>query len=325
MAEQLISCGTQAWPDQRSAAVSDEDRHAANRFSGAARGRTRTSYYRRTFQLSFLAFISLAFAGGASHSQAGDHVRFLINYGGDLGDRTAAYDVVVLDPDTTALASARRRPSTILLGYLSLGEVHSGRDYFPQVQAEGFVLRPNPSWPDARFIDLRDRRWHKRVIESLVPKILAKGFNGIFFDTLDDAEFLEKQDPVRFAGMVDAAAELLREVRRRFPGIHLMVNRGYAVLPHAPGSFDMLLGESVFTTFDAASGTYRFLSDGDYHWQVERMRDARKRDPKLRLFSLDYWNADDAPGIARIYTRERANGFIPYVGTPDLTRIVPEP
>jgi hypothetical protein len=55
------------------------------------------------------------------------------------------------------------------------------------------------------------------------------------------------------------------------------------------------------------------------------MRQAQRRDPKLRLFSLDYWSPDDHKGIARIYAQERANGFIPYVGTRDLTKIVIEP
>ena len=104
-----------------------------------------------------------------------------------------------------------------------------------------------------------------------------------------------------------------------------MVNRGYAVLPRAVGAFDMLLGESVLTTWDSASSGYRPMSESDAHWQIEQMRQAQRRDPKLRLFSLDYWSPDDPKGIARIYAQERANGFIPYVGTRDLTTIVVEP
>jgi polysaccharide biosynthesis protein PelA len=296
----------------------------ADEIPAARRCRTWIAKYQRGLLVSFLAFIALAFLDGGRDSQARD-VRFLINYGSAVGERIAGYDVAVLDVDAAASTIAKRHPGATILGYLSLGEVHSGRDYFAEVKAAGYLLRPNPSWPDARFIDLRDRRWHKLVIERLVPAILAKGVNGLFFDTLDDAEFLEAQDPARFAGMVDAAAELLRGIRQRFPGIPLMVNRGYAVLPRAPGAFDMLLGESVFTTYDAKSGAYRLLPEADYRWQVERMRDAQRRDPKLRLFTLDYWNPEDPRGIARIYTQQRTNGFIPYVGTPDLTRIVSAP
>jgi uncharacterized protein (TIGR01370 family) len=298
---------------------------APDAIGATARDRDWSAKYQRRRVVTFLAFIALGLLGGTRDSQARGHVRFLINYGADVGEQIGNYDVAVLDPSIPAAAIARRNPHAILLGYLSLGEVHSGRDYFADVEAEGLLLRPNANWPDARFIDLRDRRWHKRVIEKLVPEILAKGFDGIFFDTLDDAEFLETQDPKQFAGMVDAAADLLRAIRQRFPGVQLMVNRGFAVLPRAAGAFDMLLGESVFTTYDTTSGAYKLAAEADYQWQIDRMRDAQRRDPKLRLFSLDYWNADDPRGIARIYAQERTNGFTPYVGTRDLTRIVIEP
>ena len=103
-----------------------------------------------------------------------------------------------------------------------------------------------------------------------------------------------------------------------------MINRGYAVLPRVPGEFDMLLGESVRSTFNAASGSYAFVSDTDYRWQLDRMEEASRRDRRLRLFTLDYWDVEDLPGIARLYAEARSRGFVPYVGTFDLTRIVPE-
>jgi uncharacterized protein (TIGR01370 family) len=292
---------------------------------GIGRGLIRPPGRRQVIMISSLASLALLMIARSPESVARNRASFLINYGAEIGASIGHYDIAVLDADIAASAIAVRRPGATILGYLSLGEVHSGRRYYADVKAEGFLLRPNPSWPDARFVDMRDLRWHRRVIEELVPEILAKGFDGVFFDTLDDAEFLEQQDPARFAGMVDAAAALLRGIRRRHPGVPLMVNRGYAVLPQASGTFDMLLGESVYTTYDAATGAYRPVPDADYRWQVERMREAHRRDPRLRLFSLDYWNPDDPRGIARIYAQQRANGFVPYVGTPDLTRIVPEP
>jgi polysaccharide biosynthesis protein PelA len=280
---------------------------------------------RRSLLVTLLAFTTLVIPRLLRDSEAREQARFLIDYSSAVDRRVGHFDIAVLDVNVAGSIIAARRPGAVFLGYLSLGEVHSGRDYFADAAAEGFILRPNPSWPDTRFVDLRDQRWHDRVIGKLVPEILAKGFNGLFLDTLDDAEFLERQDPTRCAGMVDAAAALLRKIHQRFPGVPLMVNRGYAVLPRAVGAFDMLLGESVVTTWDSGSRGYRSMSESDASWQIEQMRQAQRRDPKLRLFSLDYWSPDDPKGIARIYAQERANGFIPYVGTRDLTTIVVEP
>ncbi len=250
--------------------------------------------------------------------------RFLVYYGVADNDEIERYDLIVLDSDV-APAVLRRRSGATFLGYLSLGEVHGGRHYFSEVDKDGLLLAPNPNWPDARLVDMRSRRWHDRVIGQLVPAILARGFQGVFIDTLDNAEALEAQDPVRFAGMVEGAARLVRAINRCFPDMPVMINRGYAVLPRVAGAFHMLLGESVRATFITSTSTYEMVPEDGYAWQVRRMREARERDPRVRLFSLDYWNPEDRDGIARLYALQRANGFIPYVGTFDLTRIVPEP
>lgn len=251
--------------------------------------------------------------------------RFLVYYGADDDPAIADYDVAVLDAEADGALLARRARSATFLGYLGLCEIHTRRSYFAELAEQGVLIERNPSWPDAWYVDFRSERWRKHVLERLVPELLRRGFEGVFLDTLDDAEHLELRDRARFAGMVEHAAELVREIRRRFPRTQIMVNRGYAVLPRIAGQFDMLLGESVRATYVAASNAYALVSDDDYEWQRRRMWEARNRDPRLRLFSLDYWAPDDREGIARLYAEQRANGFVPYVATPDLARIVPAP
>jgi uncharacterized protein (TIGR01370 family) len=275
--------------------------------------------------LAGLALAGPAIRGSAAAFAGAREPRFLVYYGRSDLAAIRHYDVAVLDSDVEADIPSRRSPGGVLLGYLSLGEVHGTRAYFPEVHGDGLLLDANPNWPDARFVDVRAARWRDRIVAQLVPAILSRGFDGLFFDTLDSAEFLETRNPTRFAGMVEGAADLVRSVRQSFPGVPIMVNRGYAVLPRIAGKFDMLLGESVRTTLDARSGTYRPVPESGYLWQAERMRRARDRDPRLRLFSLDYWDPEDREGIARIYAGQRANGFVPYVGTLDLTSIVAEP
>jgi endo-alpha-1,4-polygalactosaminidase (GH114 family) len=51
----------------------------------------------------------------------------------------------------------------------------------------------------------------------------------------------------------------------------------------------------------------------------------RRKHPALRVYTLDYWDPADTASIARIYATQRANGFVPYVATTALDRIVAEP
>ena len=255
--------------------------------------------------------------GGSGHG-------FLVYYGSTYSAISGDYSQVVIEDHDRAEAVLKLRPATKFLCYFSVAEVNSGRPYYAKLKAAGIVGNANPNWPDARFIDVRSHLWRKILITELIPAVLAKGYSGVFLDTLDSAEALEQRNPVRFAGMVEAAAGIVSGIRQAFPGIEIMINRGYAVLPHVVGQYNSLLGESVRTTF-GAENQYRRLSESDVEWQRAKMFEARARDSSLQLFSLDYWDPTDSAGIARIYAEARADGMSPYVATPDLNQVVPEP
>ena len=44
---------------------------------------------------------------------------------------------------------------------------------FDEVAKQGLLLDENPNWPGAFAVDIRDPRWHARVLGELVPKRLA--------------------------------------------------------------------------------------------------------------------------------------------------------
>ncbi|MGH7005234.1 MAG: endo alpha-1,4 polygalactosaminidase [Alphaproteobacteria bacterium] len=235
------------------------------------------------------------------------------------------YRLIVLDsthhPPIRPLLEQRKT----VIGYISLGEAENYRDYYKDVEKEGILLDKNPNWPDSRYVDVRDVRWTRRVLEELIPRLLHKGFQGIFIDTLDNPPDLERRDPSRFKGMTEAAANLVKAIRRHYPRMYIMLNRAYEVLPAVEGQIDAVLGESVFTEIDFEKKTYRLTDAKVYRQQVEWLQAARKRQPKLQIYTLDYWKPEDAPGIIRIYAEQRKNGFIPYVSVKELDRIFREP
>jgi hypothetical protein len=237
----------------------------------------------------------------------------------------AGFDLLVLDPDHHPPLSPLSDRGQLLLAYVSLTEVGAHRDFFPRLEKAGALLEAHPHWKDARFIDIRNPQWGVLLVEHIVPQVLAAGFDGLFLDTLDDAEFLETRDPKRFAGTKDAAIAIVRTLRRHYPTIRLMVNRGYAIMPDIARSVDFVLGESVQGSFDPETKEYRRPDDSDVAWQVGKLEDAARRNPRLRILTLDYWSPDDEAGIRDIYQTQRLRGFSPYVATPLLDRVVKEP
>jgi uncharacterized protein (TIGR01370 family) len=252
--------------------------------------------------------------------------RWAVDYGTATDPAVArGFDLLVLEPGHARAIAPLRGPGSQLLGYLSLGEVEQGRDYIGMLRREGALKAPNANWPDARLVDLRHAAWTRLVLDRLIPEILRKGYDGIFFDTLDNAEALERKDPVGCAGMIDAAAELVRSIRQRFPGSVLMMNRGYALLPRVASHVDLVLGEAMASRWNFSTKQYELTPPADWTWQADRLIAARTANPALRLTTLDYWDPADRGTIISLYDRERQAGFHPYVATLALNRIYPEP
>lgn len=235
------------------------------------------------------------------------------------------YRLAVLDADAHPPLRRLAAQGTVLLGYLSVGEVERHRAHYEAVRAEGILSDENPNWPGSFYVDVRSRRWRDRVVQELVPRILAKGFHGIFLDTLDNPPHLERTDPRRYAGMTRAAADLVKAIRARHPSILIMLNRGYEILPAVAGDIDMSLAESLLSGWDFAAKRPAPVSAEDHAAQLAVLREAKRLNPALRLFSLDYADPEDKAAVARLYARQRADGFAPYVATVELDRIVPEP
>lgn len=276
-------------------------------------------------QPAMVAGIVLALLGRSMPAAAEDE-RWVVVYSAKPAiEAFRDYRLIVLDskhhPPIRALLEQRKT----VIGYISLGEAENYRDYYKEVEKEGILLDRNPNWPDSRYVDVRDPRWTRRVIEDLIPRLLHQGFQGIFIDTFDNPPELERRDPERFKGMTAAAANLVKAIRRHYPRIYIMLNRAYGILPAVEGQIDAVLGESVFTEIDFENKAYRFTEAKLYRQQVELLQAARRRQPKLMVYTLDYWKPEDMAGIIRIYAEQRKNGFVPYVSVKELDRIFKEP
>ena len=262
---------------------------------------------------------------GLSAAGAPRVTRFVVYYGEEAPSSAFAdYELVVLDGENHPPLQPLRKRGKTLLGYLSLGEVSQARSYFGELRSAGLLLMENPNWKGSFMIDLRSPHWTERVLDQLVPERLRSGFDGVFLDTVDNAAYLERLDPERFEGMIDAAVGLVHQIRLRHPTAPIMMNRGYELLGEVADHIDFVLGESVLSDYDFDTKSYRWVADGEYREQVNILRKARERRPEIQILTLDYWDPTDREGIRQIYQEQRANGFVPYVGTVELDRIVRE-
>ena len=268
-----------------------------------------------------MAVLAATLMSGLSHAEP----RFVIYYGDTAQPGTFdGYNVIVLNGEHHPVL-AGLPPNSATFGYLSLGEAAHDRGYFPAARQAGVLLGGNPNWPGSFYVDLRKPAWQHLVLDQLAPAILAQGFQGLFLDTLDDAAFLEKADPKRNAGMVEAAAGLVHALHVRFPNAPIILNRAYEIQAQVAPDLWGVLGESVLTDYAFAKKQYVRQSASDASWQMDQLRTLRAHYPALHVFTLDYWTPSDQGTIRRLYAQQRQAGNTPYVATIDLQRIVPEP
>lgn len=261
----------------------------------------------------------------AAAMPAHGEIRWVVFYGMQADEATlAAYDLLVLDAGFDGPIERFTSRGKAVCGYLSLAEIRTSDPLFNSVDPAA-LLEENPDWRGTRRVDIRHPAWRRFVVEQQIPLLLARGFNGLMLDTLDTPPHLEQIDPVRFKGMRQAAIDLVDSIRSRWPGLILVMNRGYVLLPDLLQSIDAIIAESLVATSDSRSGGFTWVDKARVDLQLQFLEPAAKRFPRLPILSLDYWNPQDIETIAAIYRAERTFGHHPYVATRLLDRIVPEP
>lgn len=234
------------------------------------------------------------------------------------------YDLVVFDriyhPKLKIL-----KGKTILLAYVSAGELHGDdKKALSQLRVEKAVFKANEKW-DSHVIDLTSATWRSMVMTQ-VADALKQGFDGVMLDTLDSPLYASaKLSPELGEANRQAAIQLISDIRQAHPRLKLMVNRALDVLPEVSGQLDFILCESILSETNVSTGQYALVSPNTYRQVADRLQDVAVQAPQLKIYSLDYWNLDDVDGTRLLYALQRENGFIPYVTTPDLRTLSPEP
>ncbi len=234
------------------------------------------------------------------------------------------YDLVVFDRQHhPKLAPLLDRDITVL-AYVSGGEIAQDAPFLTKLKGSGAILAHNATW-DSHVVDLTYAAWRSRVLEQ-VADAEAKGFSGIMLDTLDSPLHYaaEKGKELGEANRL-AAIQLVRDIRTTYPAMKLMMNRGLAILPEVSEQLDFILAESVLAETNVSTGQSRLFSPNTYRQVVAQLHAAQRQSPQLKIYTLDYWNKDDVDGIQLLYALQRAHGFAPYVTSPDLRQLSPEP
>lgn len=255
-------------------------------------------------------------------AQSGQNKTWLCYYDKYFGlDEYGRFDIVVLDGFHHPALRRYEPGKPLLIGYVSVGEEKPGGPAWELVQNKPYVIGSNANW-DTLVLDLRSLEWQNTLLDTVIPGVLAQGFDGIFLDTLDSPLALEAgENAQKFSGMSAATVEFLHKLRARYPNLVIVQNRALTILPKTARLIDYVLIESLFSDYDFKEKTYQETSAELRAELIDLVRKGTQENPQLGVLTLEYASANQTEMIRDAIAFSRRNGFIPYVSTIALDQI----
>jgi hypothetical protein len=239
-------------------------------------------------------------------------------YGAELpADSLSHFDRVVVQADqadAAGLALLRRRGSTVF-AYVSLSELSRHQ---AAALDDRWRLGNNPDW-QTLIMDAAHPGWRRHLIEKQFQPLWDRGYRAFFLDNLDSYQRAVKSQEARDA-QVQGLSQIIADLHARFPGVQLLLNRGFELLPRVAPLAVGLVAESLFRGFNPASHNYVEVSEADRSWLLSQLRTARDK-YHLPITAIDYVAPSNRELSRSTAQRIAALGITPWISDGALTAV----
>lgn len=227
-----------------------------------------------------------------------------------------AFDIVVVDPDTSGLHPARyNTASSTLFAYTSVGEADPRRSHFTEMDPT-WLVGDNASWK-SKVVDVSNPAWQTFFLDKVIEPLWQAGYRGFFLDTMDSYQLApEKMDRTRLR---EGLVATIKGIRQRHPEARLILNRGFELLPSVKSDVYAVAAESLYQTFDPATGAYREVKEQDRAWLLARLEEVRQAG--LPAIVIDYLPPGSREQARTTAAQIRKQGYVPWVTDKDLATI----
>jgi polysaccharide biosynthesis protein PelA len=221
-------------------------------------------------------------------------------------DELRAYDIAVVDPHANIDTKPVPYAKTQWYAYVSLGEWDGT---LPKIFKKNWTLTKNTTW-NSHVINQANPQWRMYFINKVIAPLWKKGYHGFFLDTLDSyqlAKLSKTQQRAQEAGLISTITAL----KKRFPTAHIILNRGFEILPKVKNLINGVAIESLYRSWDQAKKRYTRVSPNDQKWVMARMNTVKKE--HLWPIVIDYVSAKNRALQIATAKKIKAAGFIPFV------------
>ncbi|MBN6186790.1 endo alpha-1,4 polygalactosaminidase [Aneurinibacillus sp. BA2021] len=147
------------------------------------------------------------------------------------------YNLVIVEPYQYTKAEVERikKGGTMVIGYVSAMEVAAwNQTLLNKCEPADFFLRNNEKvhfteW-DSYLMDITSPHYQQVLLDEVRNQVAAKGFDGVFLDTVGDIDDQHGNDPVMLTLQQFGMATVMSEIKAQFPGLYLIQNWGFGTL-----------------------------------------------------------------------------------------------
>lgn len=210
-----------------------------------------------------------------------------------------------------------KRHGAQVFAYLSLGEVEAWRVKENDAPKSALVAK-NKHW-DSAVADLTQPAWGEYIIEDRIRPLWQSGYRGFFLDTLDSYRLFATEEAEADKQQV-ALVNLIKKIRQVYPGIKLILNRGFEILDRVQDDVIGIAAESLYQQWDPSNQQYGPVPEDQQDYLMAQFKRIRDR-YQLPLIAIDYVAPEEREKARATAHRIAAAGFIPWVSTWELNQV----
>jgi uncharacterized protein (TIGR01370 family) len=229
----------------------------------------------------------------------------------------APYELIVLDGELTppARVAQLRAGGSVVLGYLSVGTIEPFRTWYRKLKP--YRLKDRFDEFDEFYARVSARGFRRAIAGRIAPKVLSRGFDGLFLDNVDMIEL----HPRERRGMSRLVGALARLVHRR-GGVLFSQNGDRSIKPMLR-FLDGWNREDVTWTYSFKRKRYVRVPPRD---TAEAQAALRRIDTRgLLVTSSDYTATGDAAAESEAVANACAAAAVPFVSDIALRRLPAAP
>ena len=234
-----------------------------------------------------------------------------------------SHNVIILDPASSVNPAERPAQGQIYLAYIPAVEVIPNTPPAKAATSRSLpTIGKNNSW-GSLLLDITAPQWQSYLLDDLIAPALARGYDGVFLDTLDSVEKFSSLAPSKAKLAKQAVSALIQKLHQTHPEATVILNRGWEWALERPSAIDGVLIENLFQGWDPTTKEYHAQSAQDIQWLIPRIK--RLQAKHLTVFILDYVSPQEKDLADKTAKRISDLGCVPFISTPDLQGVTLAP